>query len=114
MPTIRMMLLAAVLTAGLAADAAALNYNTVAGRWCGEGIVYTFTSGQLVVEFSNGTPTRYFKIVEYQYSGDMVTIQWIDSNGKQVHTDFAEFSSSGRYMAQVRSDVGPRRPFHRC
>lgn len=114
MPKIRMMLLAAVLTAGLAGDAAALNYNTVAGRWCGEGITYTFTSAQLVVEFANGTPTRYFKVLRYQYSGDMITIHWIDSDGKQVHTDFAEFSSSGRYMAQVPSNAGPRRPFHRC
>jgi hypothetical protein len=101
-----MTILAAVLCVGLAADAGALTYSTVAGRWCGEGITYTFTTGQLVVEFTDGTPTRYFKIVQYRYSRDM--------RGERVHTDFAEFSSSGRYMAQVPSNVGPRRPFHRC
>jgi len=114
MPTIRTIVLAAVLSAGLAANAAALTYNTVAGRWCGEGITYTFTTGQLVVEFADGTPTRYFKITQYRYSGDMVTIDWINAKGERVHTDFAEFSSSGRYMAQVPSDAGPRRPFRRC
>ena len=114
MPIIRMMLLAAVLCAGLATDAVATTYNTVAGRWCGEGITYTFTTGQLVVEFSDGTPTRYFKIVQYRYSGDMVSIFWINAKGEKVNTDFAEFSSSGRYMAQVPSNAGPRRPFHRC
>jgi hypothetical protein len=60
---VRMALLAAVLAAGLVGTAAAVTYDTIAGRWCGEGITYTFTTGQLTVEFSNGTPTRYFRIV---------------------------------------------------
>jgi hypothetical protein len=114
MSIIKMVLLAAVLSAGLAADATAFTYNSIAGRWCGEGLTYTFTRGQLTVEFSNGTPTRYFKIVRYRYPQVMVTVEWIDAEGKQVHTDFAEFSANGRYRAQVPSNAGPRRPFHRC
>jgi len=114
MSIVRIVFLAAVLSAGFVADATALTYNSIAGRWCGEGLTYTFTTGQLTVEFSNGTPTRYFRIVRYKYPQAMVTIDWINAEGKEVHTDFAEFSANHRFMAQVPNDVGPRRPFHRC
>jgi hypothetical protein len=102
--------LAAVFAAGLVGTAAAVTYDTIAGRWCGKGITYTFTTGQLRVEFSNGTPTRYFRIVRYRYSNEMVVVDWINADGKEFHTDFAEFSSSGRYMAQLPNSVGPHRP----
>ncbi len=114
MSIIRTALLAAVLSAGLVADASAFTYNSIAGRWCGEGLTYTFTTGQLTVEFSNGTPTRYFRIVRYRYPSAMVVIDWINTDGKEVHTDFTEFSANGQFMAQQPNDVGPRRPFHRC
>ena len=114
MSIIRKAFFAAVILAGFIGTATALTYNNIAGQWCGEGLTYTFTTGQLVVEFSNGTPTRYFKIVRYHYYNDSVTIDWINAEGKEVHTDFSEFSHNGRYMAQVPSNVGPRRPFHRC
>lgn len=114
MPIIRMALLAAVVSAALVGDAVAITYNNIAGRWCGEGITYTFTTGQLTVEFPNGTPMRYFKIVRYRYSSEGVVVDWINAKGEQVHTDFSDFSSTGRYMAQLPSSAGPRRPFHRC
>jgi hypothetical protein len=72
-----------------------------------------FTRNTLTVRFYNGSPTRKFKVTDYKYSKDKVTIHWINKREK-VFTDFSEFSADGRTMAQQKNNAGPRRPFHRC
>ena len=103
-----------ILVAGLASTAHALTYRNIAGRWCGLTTNYEFTVDKLIVVFLDGSPTRRFTVTSYEYSGDMITMHWISKDGEKLYTEFSEFSSDGRTMAQVKSDVGPRRPFHRC
>ena len=44
---------------------------------------------------------------------DKIVMHWL-SNGEKLYTEFSEFSSNGLNMSQVKSNVGPRRPFYRC
>ena len=113
MPIMRTALLAAILTAALVGQAAALSYKDISGRWCGESLEYDFARNSLTVRFDDGTPTRHYRVTGYEYNDTDVTLHWIN-NGKNLRTIFGEFSPDGRLMAQQKNNVGPRRPFHRC
>jgi uncharacterized caspase-like protein len=89
------------------------SFRSIAGKWCGETSNYIFSKETLSVVFHDGQPTRNFKITDYQYAPGKVTVHWIGKGGK-VFTDFSEFGSDGRTMAQQKNNAGPRRPFHRC
>lgn len=105
--------LAIVLLVGFAGVAQALSYRDIAGRWCGLTTNYEFTRDMLIVTFLDHSPTKRFTVTSYDYDGDKIVMHWLN-NGEQLYTEFNEFSTNGRNMAQVRSNVGPRRPFHRC
>jgi hypothetical protein len=116
MTFIRNTFLAAILLAGLAGAAHALALKNIAGKWCGEATDYTFSSDTLVVDFSDGSPSRKFKVTSYEYIGDTVKMHWINK-GEETYTDFSEFSefsADGRRMAQQKNEAGPRRLFQRC
>jgi hypothetical protein len=116
MVAIRIAIVTAIFTLGSMAAASALSERNLIGKWCGDGYSYTFTHTELTVQFTNNTPTRRFKIVDYAVDEDgiIMRVEYISDKGKQVHTDFNEFSEDGRFMAQQKSGVGPRRTFRRC
>ena len=97
----------------LAADIAnATTYENIAGQWCGDITDYVFAPNTLTVKFHDDRPANVFKITEYTYTDDGVRIDWLNADGKESVTIFAEFSRSK--MAQQENDGKPRRAFHRC
>jgi hypothetical protein len=113
MSIIRTAFLVAILSAALVAEASALSFKNIAGKWCGDITSYQFSRDALTVRFFNGSPTRKFKVTSYEYLGATVKMHWVNK-GEKLFTDFSEFSADGRTMAQQKSDAGPRRPFRRC
>lgn len=113
MTFIRKTVLTVALLVGLAGAAHALSYKNIGGTWCGLTTNYEFTHDLLIVTFLDGSPTKRFTVTSYDYHGDVITMHWL-SDGEKLYTEFSEFSSDGNTMAQVKSNVGPRRPFHRC
>jgi hypothetical protein len=98
---------------GMSSAAQALSFNDITGKWCGSVSSYTFAPGQLtVVLYSDNQPRRY-KIENYQYEGDVITVNWIRDDDK-LFTKFSEFSADDRLMVQLPNDAGPRREFRRC
>ena len=113
MPIVRIAFLVAVLSTGLVADASALSFKNIAGKWCGETTNYRFNRDSLTVVFLNGSPTKKFKVTSYEYLGNTIKMHW-ENKDKKLFTDFSEFSTDGRFMAQQKNEAGPRRPFRRC
>jgi hypothetical protein len=113
MSILRVAFLAAVLTAGVAAEAVALEYKNIAGKWCGLTTNYIFARNSLTVTFHDGSPTRKFKVTSYEMLGDTIKMHW-ENKDEKLFTDFSEFSADGRTMAQQKNEAGPRRPFKRC
>lgn len=110
---IRIAFLACVLSAILVAEAAALTFKNIAGKWCGVTTNYVFTQSALTVTFHDGSPARKFEVTGYEYLGDTVKMHWVNK-GEKLYTDFSEFAADGRTMAQQKNEAGPRRPFRRC
>lgn len=103
----------AVLLASSPASAENLTLDNLMGRWCGEGLVYTFSRTALTVDFANGA-NRVLEIDRVEGSATWVMIYWKPPYG---NTMFTEFSKNGYEMAQAANtagDMGPRRPFKRC
>ena len=72
-----------------------------------------FSADALNVTFLDGSPPLTFKVAGYDYSDDTVTMHWFNQD-KPLFTEFGVFSADGTAMVQLKSEVGPRRPFHRC
>jgi len=97
----------------LAAEMAnATTYKDIAGQWCGDVTDYVFAPDTLTVKFHDNRSANVFKITKYTYANDSVRIDWVNADGKQSVTVFAEFV--GGKMAQQENDGKPRRAFHRC
>ena len=97
----------------LAADIAdATTYKDIAGQWCGDVTDYVFAPNTLTVKFHDPRPENVFKITKYTYTDDNVRIDWLNADGKESVTIFAEFS--GKAMAQQENGDKPRRAFRRC
>ena len=64
------------------------------------------------MKFHDGRPANVFKITKYSYTNDSVRLDWLNADGKESVTVFAEFSRSK--MAQQQNGDKPRRSFHRC
>ena len=96
----------------LADIADATTYEDIVGQWCGDVTDYVFAPNTLTVKFHDDRPANMFKITKYTYTNDTVRIDWLNADGKESVTVFAEFS--GKAMAQQENDDKPRRPFHRC
>jgi len=86
----------------------------IAGQWCGDVTDYVFTPNALTIKFHDGRPDNVFKITKYTYTDDSVHIDWLNADGKESITVFAEFSGNKTTMAQQGSGDKPRRAFHRC
>ena len=84
----------------------------IAGQWCGDVTDYVFTPNTLTVKFHDDRPANVFKITKYTYTKDGVGIDWVNADGKESVTVFAEFG--GNKMAQQGNDGKLRRAFHRC
>jgi hypothetical protein len=81
---------------------------------CGDVTDYVFTPNTLTVKFHDGRPANVFKITKYTYTNDSVSIDWLNGDGKESVTVFAEFTGNTTTMAQQQNGDKPRRPFHRC
>ena len=106
--------IAILLSAGAADIADATTYKDIAGQWCGDVTDYVFTPDALTVKFHDGRPANVFKITKYTYTNDSVRIDWLNSDGKESVTVFAEFIGNATTMAQQQNGDKPRRSFHRC
>ena len=95
-----------------AETADATTFKDIGGQWCGDVTDYVFTPNTLTVKFHDGRAPNVFKITKYTYTTDGARIDWVNDEGKESVTVFAEFS--GSKMAQQGNDDKPRRPFHRC
>jgi len=101
----------AIISAGPAA--AARVFEDISGKWCGVTSSYTFTPSRLIVMLYAGNSRREYKIDDYQYEEDAITVSW-ERDGDKLLTTFGEFSADNKFMAQQQNDVGPRREFKRC
>ena len=99
---------------GAADIADAMTYKDIAGQWCGDVTDYVFTPNTLAVKFHDRRPDNVFKVTKYTYTNDSVRIDWLNGEGKESVTVFAEFNGSHTTMAQQENDDKPRRAFHRC
>jgi hypothetical protein len=90
----------------------ATTYKDIAGQWCGDVTDYVFAPNTLTVKFHNNRPANVFKITKYTYANNSVSIDWLNADGKESITIFAEFA--GSKMAQQENGDKPRRAFHRC
>src|SRR5260370_41961125 len=72
----------------------ATTYEGIAGQWCGDVTDYVFTPNTLTVKFHDARPDNVFKITKYTYTNDSVRIDWLNADGKETVTVFADFSRS--------------------
>jgi hypothetical protein len=96
------------------ADAAALTFESIAGKWCTAGGSEQFDRNNLIAIPASSRERRVYPIVRYDFTDTEVTVTWKDAKGENVHTDFGEFSADGRRMVQLANEAGPRREFRRC
>ena len=82
---IRIAFVAAMLSAGLAGEAAARTFKTIAGKWCGLTTNYMFAPNQLTVSFHDGSPTRKFKVTRYEYVDGTVKMHGSGQQGRRSH-----------------------------
>jgi hypothetical protein len=108
---IAMLLSAAVVAIAAPTGAAAASYKDIAGTWCGSTTNYTFDRKTLRVFWRADRTSRTFRITDYDYGDDEITVHW-RKDGETVFTTFNQLS--GGNMVQKRTDNGPRREFHRC
>src|SRR5215467_6035596 len=101
----------AALSAGDAAHA--LTFEHISGKWCGSVSSYTFAPGVLTVTLYADNAQRKYKITDYQYADNEITVNW-EREGDKLFTKFSEFSADDELMVQLKSDQGPRREFKRC
>jgi hypothetical protein len=107
-------LIVAAMAALTSTRADALAYEDIAGKWCTSGGTENFDHQNLIAIPSSNHEQRVDPIVRYEFKDSTITVVWKNKEGKEVSTHFGEFSSDGHRMAQLASDAGPRREFHRC
>ena len=103
----------AAIAIGAGRPAVALAFEDITGKWCGNVSSYTFTPGKLIVVLYDGNQRYEYKIDDYQYEEDSITVNWRRGDDK-LFTKFSEFSGDGTFMAQQKNNAGPRREFKRC
>ena len=93
---------------------AALSKGNLLGRWCGEGVTYSISSGSLTVSRKGEKKSQTIKIKGIGVGENEIQVFYADPYGGG--SKFAEFSPDGRSMAQQGSAFGsmPRRAFKRC
>jgi hypothetical protein len=96
------------------AMAAETSYRDILGNWCGTISNYSITRQTLVVTILRDNSVRRYKIDSFEFEDSIVTVNWRNSDDKEVWTKFSEFSADGLNMVQLLNDAGPRREFRRC
>ena len=94
--------------------AAALTFESIAGKWCTAGGSEQFDQENLTAIVAANGERRVYPIVSYDYQENLIRVTWRNQKGENVHTDFAEFSGDGQHMVQLKNEAGPRREFTRC
>ena len=103
----------AALAISAGGEAAALSFDDISGKWCGSVSSYTFTVSRLIVVLYSDNSRREYKVDDYQYEDDAITVNW-QRDGDKLFTKFSEFSRDNKFMAQQQNNAGPRREFKRC
>jgi hypothetical protein len=95
------------------AEAAKLSQGSLTGRWCGDGVNYSFSRSALSVS-RKGAKNETIKIKGFAVTDTEVQVFYADPYGGGSR--FGEFSADGRSMVQQGSAFGsmPRRAFKRC
>src|SRR5258707_1362041 len=62
--------------------ALALTFDDISGKWCGSVSSYTFTPRLLIVVLYADNSRREYKVDDYQYDGDVITVNWVRDNEK--------------------------------
>src|SRR5215468_6396219 len=81
----------------------ATSYEDVAGQSCGDVTDYVFTPNTLTVKFHDNKPANVFKITKYTYANDSVRIDWVNADGKESVTVFADPERSD-VLSKIRKD----------
>lgn len=102
---------AAVSCAG--ADAHALNYRDILGRWCSATARLEFTRQAMgLYKFADKSRSS-SKVQRYEFNPTGVTVHWYNG-GELTSSDFGEFSANNRTMFLQPSGNVPRREYRRC
>ncbi len=99
--------------------ASALSEADILGTWCGAKsnsnlTNYTITRNTLTVTYFPANTQRVFPITSFDFSSDVVTMNWKLADNDERWTKFGEFSPDRRSMMQLASEAGPRYDFYRC
>lgn len=111
----------AIANCGLAVStpASALAYQDIQGSWCGLAsnrnlTNVNFSPESFTITFLSNNSQVSLKIVRYEFTDSVVTIQYQNTSGATLQVHYGEFSLDDQRMAQEASTAGPRYLFVRC
>lgn len=96
------------------ANAHALEFKNISGKWCTTGGSEQFNRNTLIAVPSSNRKPLIYKITKYEFTDTKVVVYWIGTSGKHTSTDFGAFSADGQGMVQLLTKEAPERAFHRC
>ena len=99
----------------IAAEAQALNYPDILGKWCSATARMTLTRDTMSIFLFSTKKNASFRIKNYEFAGPLVTVNWYDDKELSSST-FGEFSADRRIIF-LQPDKGsniPRREYRRC
>jgi hypothetical protein len=103
---------AALCTSG--ADAYALDYKQIAGRWCIPDLGgIEFTPTEMRLRFEKTGERRVYVVVEYHPHGEALIAHWRWGEKKDF-TAFGKLRSGGTQLTQLESENGPAHEMERC
>jgi hypothetical protein len=95
------------------ADARALGYRDILGKWCSATARLEFTRQAMgVYKFTDKTRSSN-KVQRYEFTNAGVSVYWYNG-GDLTISDFGEFSTDNRTMFLQPPGNVPRREYHRC
>jgi hypothetical protein len=95
------------------ADARALGYREILGKWCSATARLEFSRQAMgVYKFADKAHASN-KVQRYEFTKTGVSVHWYNG-GELTSSDFGEFSADNRTMFLQPSGEVPRREYHRC
>ena len=95
------------------ADARALSYRDILGKWCSATARLEFSRQAMgVYKFADKTRSSN-KVQRYEFTDTGVSVHWTNG-GELTSSDFGEFSADNRTMFLQPYGNIPRREYHRC
>jgi hypothetical protein len=95
------------------ADASALGYRDILGKWCSATARLEFSRQAMgVYKFADKARSSN-KVQRYEFSATGVSVHWYNG-GELTSSDFGEFSADNRTMFLQSAGTVPRREYRRC